>query len=366
MPYALYVHIPYCRSRCHYCNFYTAAVQGGVPQPYISALLRDFYRYAPKGPQGAPLPPKTVYFGGGTPSLLTPAQVDQLLTAFAPEPNTEITLEANPDTVTFETLAAWRKAGINRLSFGVQTANNASLARLGRPHTAGQAQTALQWAARAGFTNITGDIMMALPGYSQAEFDETLALLQQNGAVHISAYLLKIEPGTPFGASPPPNLPTEEQAADFYLYAVEALQKAGYAQYEISNFAQPGYEGRHNLAYWNCEDYLGLGPSAHSCLQNKRFSFAPGTGNFIDDTLAPQPQGVCNAEDYIMLQLRLTKGLALPRLRQRYGQSLTPQQTRFLQQLQQSGLAHQTGGAWALTPQGLLVQNAILARLFNL
>lgn len=362
MAYALYVHIPYCHSRCLYCNFHTAAC-GGVPDAYIDALLRSFYAFAPKTAGGHTKKPVTVYFGGGTPSLLLPAQVRRLLAAFMPLPGAEVTLEANPESATEEKLEGWLEAGVNRLSFGVQTANDVSLKRLGRLHTAKQASEALRAAQQTGFSNISGDIMLALPGYTQQEFDDTLELLAGNGASHISAYLLKIEEGTPFAAKPLAALPSPEQAADFYLYAVQKLCGAGFEQYEISNFAKKGLEGRHNLMYWDCNDYLGLGPAAHSCLGGVRFSFAPATEAFIKEEAAPQPEGECTATDYIMLQLRLAKGLAVQKLQDLYNYTLSHSQLLFLQRLCDEGLAEKTKEGWKLTPGGMLVQNTILAQL---
>ena len=239
MSLGLYLHIPYCFSKCRYCDFYSAPGQRGVPPEYPDALLRELHRFAPD----APLRPDTIYFGGGTPSLLTPDDVARLIEAAQPRPGAEITLEANPETVTEETLRGFRAAGVNRVSFGVQSARDSQLKTLGRPHTAKQARAAFAAAQRAGFTNISGDIMLALPHYTQAEFDETLELIENGGATHVSAYLLKIEPDSAFGRKPPEGLPTSDEAADFYLYAVEQLEHHGYQQYEMSNFARPGYEG---------------------------------------------------------------------------------------------------------------------------
>lgn len=364
MSYGLYVHIPYCHGRCRYCDFYTQAA-GEVPNEYIDALLRVFCELAPRREGGAPQRPDTVYFGGGTPSLLSGGQVAKLLEVFNPAQDAEVTLEANPESATEEKLAAWREAGVNRLSVGVQTANAQSLQILGRRHTAQQAREVMRAARRAGFENISGDIMMALPGYSRAEFDETLALLYDEGAAHISAYLLKIEDGTAFGSAPPQNLPDTEEAADFYLYAVEQLAAAGYAQYEISNFAKPGFESRHNLIYWNCGDYLGLGPAAHSCMGNKRFSFAADTDAFIGGQVRLRPEGDCTVEDYIMLRLRLNEGLQEAELERCWGVGLSKKQHNFLQVLVKQGLAHMVPGGLALTPRGMLVQNNILAQLLN-
>ncbi len=363
--YGVYIHIPYCKSRCRYCNFYVNTTRTGVPDEYIEKVISEFQRLAPKERDGTPKQPCTLYFGGGTPGLLTPGQVEYLIKAIRPVPQAEITLEANPEKSVLEKLEGWRKAGVNRISFGVQTANRESLRRLGRLHTPDDAAEAIRQAKQAGFDNISGDIMIALPRYSRDEFEETLALLAENGVTHISAYLLKVEEGTAFYKNPPEEIPTEEEAAEYYSYACQRLEQEGFYQYEISNFAKPGYEGKHNLLYWNCDDYLGLGPAAHSCMGGKRFSFAPDTKAFMADNSCTQPEGEAGAEDYIMLRLRLREGLAEKELLRRYGVALTKKQKLLLGQLQKAGLCEQTEEAWRLTPQGLLIQNAILGQLLT-
>ena len=359
MSLGLYLHIPYCFSKCRYCDFYSRPGERGVPDAYVDALLRELHRFAPD----SPLRPDTLYFGGGTPSLLTPAQAERLIRAADPVPGAEITLEANPETVTEESLRGFRAAGVNRISFGVQSARDTQLRTLGRPHSAKQARAAFAAARRAGFENISGDIMLALPHYTQAEFDETLELIEKGGATHISAYLLKIEPDSAFGKHPPEGLPTSDEAADFYLYAVEQLEHHGYHQYEISNFAKPGYEGRHNLIYWDCGDYLGLGPAAHSCMGGKRFCYAPDTAAFLQDAAAPIMDGSCGAEDYLILQLRLRKGLDLDAYKTLYGKQFSTAQLAFVQNCVRAGYATFDGRTLALTPAGLIVQNSILAQL---
>lgn len=359
MSLGLYLHIPYCFSKCRYCDFYSAPGARGVPREYLDALLRELRRFAPE----SPLRPDTVYFGGGTPSLLDARDVARLLDTAQPAPGAEITLEANPETVTAASLAAYRAAGINRISFGVQSARDSQLCTLGRPHTAAQAQAALAAARAVGFENISGDIMLALPHYTRAEFDETLELLETGGCTHISAYLLKIEPDSAFGRRPPEGLPTADEAAEFYLYAVEQLEARGYQQYEISNFARPGREGRHNLLYWNCEDYLGLGPAAHSCMGGRRFYYPADTEAFLRGDAAPIPDGGCGAEDYLILQLRLRRGLNLAAYRARGGQDFSARQLTFLHECVRHGYARFDGQTLALTPAGLIVQNSILAEL---
>lgn len=362
-PFGLYVHIPYCRSRCRYCDFYSS-VGDGVPEEYVSALLAAFPRFAPRDAAGRPLRPATLYLGGGTPSLLAPGQVESLIAAFDPQPGAEVTLEANPGGGAENRLTGYRAAGVNRLSLGVQTAREESLRLLGRPHTARDAARTLAAAEKAGFDSVSGDIMLALPGYTAAEFDDTLALLAAGGAGHVSAYLLKLEPGTPLAGDPPPGLPGPDETAEHYLHACEALEAAGYTQYEISNFARPGHESRHNLLYWECGDWLGLGPGAHSCLGGRRFSFAPDTPSFIKGPL-PREEGALDRDDYIMLRLRLAAGLSEDALRARFGAGLSPRQGALLADLEKAGLARATPAGWALTRRGMLVQNSVLARLLE-
>lgn len=353
--YGIYLHIPYCRARCRYCDFYTAPGARGVPREYVEALKRELRRPHPA--------PDTLYFGGGTPALLTPAQAAELIAAAGPRPGAEITLEANPDAVTPETLAGFRAAGVTRLSFGVQSARDSQLRTLGRLHTAAGAARALAWAREAGFPELCGDIMLALPGYTRAEFDETLALLAEGGCTHISAYLLKIEPGTAFAARPPAGLPDPDAAADFYLYAVDRLEAAGYRQYEISNFARPGHEGRHNLLYWNCRDYQGIGPAAHSCVGGVRRFWPGDTAGFIAGTVQEEEEGRCDAEDFLLMQLRLTHGLDMAEYQARGGAPFTAAQQTFLRQCQAHGYAVWDGRTLRLTPAGMVVQNAILEEL---
>ncbi len=353
--FGIYLHVPYCRSKCRYCDFYAAPGQRGVPEEYVAALLRELAKNSRR--------PDTLYFGGGTPGLLSPAQVAALIGAADPLPGAEITLEANPDTVTPEPLTGFAAAGVTRISFGVQSALDDQLRRLGRTHTAAQAARALEWAGAAGFQSVCGDIMLALPQYTNAEFDATLALLAGGGCTHISAYLLKIEPGTAFFRNPPPGLPDADAAADFYLYAVDRLEAAGYHQYEISNFCKPGYEGRHNLLYWNCQDYLGIGPAAHSCLEGVRRFWPNDTPAFIAGTLREEEEGVCNGEDFLMMQLRLCSGLDLEEYAARYGVRFTPRQQAFLDQCVAHGYARRQGSRLQLTPAGMVVQNAILTEL---
>lgn len=365
-PLGVYIHIPFCRQKCRYCDFYSLPCSdlpgdGCVPEEYIQALLTRLAGYQARPDWRRPA---TVYFGGGTPSLLRPEQAARLLRALDPLPAAEVTLEANPGTVDEKTLAAFRAAGVNRLSLGVQSASDDSLRRLGRLHTAADSRAALRAATAVGFDNISGDVMLALPNYTQKELRDTLDLLAGGGVSHISCYLLKLEAGTPFGRRPPDGLPDEDAAADFYLQCVEECARRGFAQYEISNFALPGRESRHNLCYWDCQDYLGLGPAAHSCLGGRRFFYPPDLQGFLAGA-APVADGGCTAQDYILLRLRLAAGLDLQELQKRFGGALSARQLAFWDSCVRGGLAKKQGAVLSLTPQGMLVQNSILARLLE-
>ena len=282
----LYIHIPFCRKKCNYCDFYSVGGVVAVPEEYISALKREIEKHQP-------FTCATVYFGGGTPSLLSSEQVEEILSWLDISPNAEITLEANPDTLTYEKLAGYRQAGVNRLSVGVQTVYNNSLQTLGRIHDAEKAALAFRWARQAGFENISGDVMIGLDNYSYEEMYATIDFLARRGATHISAYMLKIEEGTPFYYNTPKNLADEEQLADYYLACCEKMAELGYEQYEISNFCKPGYHSRHNTIYWKLEDYLGIGPGAHSCMNGNRFYYPRNLKDFVNGRALAPAGGNC-------------------------------------------------------------------------
>ena len=208
----LYIHIPFCIKKCNYCDFYSLGGNNAVSDEYVDAVLHEIRKYSD-------MQWKTVYFGGGTPSLLTPQQVGRILREISVLPDSEITLEANPETVALQILQGFRQTGVNRISFGVQTANRQSLKTLGRIHSNQKVTEAFENAKKAGFTNISGDVMLGLPDYTYEELDETVQLLSDLGATHISSYMLKIEQGTPFAKNTPANIPDDDKMSDFYLYA---------------------------------------------------------------------------------------------------------------------------------------------------
>ncbi len=351
----LYIHIPFCVKKCSYCDFYSKGGNTSVSDRYVDAVIREIKKY--KDIQW-----KTVYFGGGTPSLLTPQQVQWITESADIMENAEITLEANPETVDFEKLKGYREAGVNRLSFGVQTANQQSLVTLGRIHSIQKVIKAFEDAKKAGFVNISGDIMIGLPSYTNKELDDTVELLASLGATHISSYMLKIEEGTPFAVNTPQNLPDEDTMCDFYLHACEKIESMGYRQYEISNFSKAGYESQHNNIYWKLEDYVGIGPSAHSCLGGRRFYYPRDLHAFMTDPQTVQ-DGEVDIDEFIMLSLRLKKGLDLTVLKEKRGKELTALQYKKLQMLCKQGYITLENNTVSLTPKGFLMENAIACEI---
>ena len=365
-PVGLYLHLPFCRSRCGYCNFYSTTGLSRM-EDYTQALCRAIAAAPLEGREAA-----TLYFGGGTPSLLGERLVvllEAVRRRLPVRPDAEITLEANPCSVDAELLRQLRKGGFNRISFGWQAARDDHLALLGRRHTAAQGVAAVEAARQAGFQNLSVDFMLGTPGQTTAD---VTALCRSAAALdipHISAYLLKIEPGTPFAqAGMAAQCPDEDDQAELYLEVCRQLAALGYRHYEISNFARPGYESRHNSAYWQLQDYLGLGPAAYSCMEGRRFHFPADLEGFIAApdvwrTVEEDGQGG-DWEEYLMLALRLARGLDLAQAAQRYGID-TAGLARRAAPLVQQGLAVLEDGRLRLTDSGFLVSNSVICYLME-
>lgn len=355
----LYLHVPFCQSRCGYCDFYSTT-RLDQRERYVQALVG-----AIGAAPGAGRTVDTLYFGGGTPSLLG-GGILPLLEAVGRRytllPHAEITLEANPGTLTPPLLEQWRRAGVNRLSLGLQAGEDSALVALGRSHTLAQGIEAVEAAHAAGFQNLSVDIMLATPGQT---VDTALALARLAAGLpvtHISAYLLKIEEGTPFARrGMADHCPPTDLAADIYLAVCRQLEELGFAQYEISNFSKAGFHSRHNTRYWALEEYLGIGPSAHSFYGRRRSFFPPDLDGFLDagnPWLLLQDDGPGGGwEEALMLGLRRTQGVSLEG-------APNPQRLRALARpMAQAGLLTLDGHRLALTPQGMLVSNSILAAL---
>ena len=370
MSLGLYLHIPYCFSKCRYCDFYSAPGQRGVPPEYPDALLRELHRFAPD----APLRPDTIYFGGGTPSLLTPDDVARLMEAAQPRPGAEITLEANPESAgDWKALKALRKAGFNRLSLGMQSASDAELQHIGRVHTMAQVTAAVEAARKARFENLSLDLIYGLPGQSAEQWQENLSAAVSLAPEHLSCYGLKVEPGTPlYARQTEEDLPDDEAQADMYLYTVEYLAQNGYAQYEISNFARPGRESRHNLKYWTLQEYAGFGPGAHSDFGGVRYAYEKDLEGYIHGVKHHMPllseseriPPLDRDTEWLMLGLRTVQGLDPrefeTRFRRRFDCFLP-----FLAECSRAGYAVEEDGRWHLTPKGFLVSNRIIGGMLD-
>lgn len=349
----LYIHVPFCIRKCPYCDFYSVTATS-LADDYTAAVVRNI--------KAQNVSADTVYFGGGTPSILTAEQISTMLSAVSDiAPNAEITMECNPNSVSEKYLSEILSAGVNRISFGVQSLSDKELTALGRLHDAETAVKAINSAYKAGFRNISADFMLATAYQTPETLSETLEKLCALPLNHVSAYMLKIEEGTPYGKSDIIRklIPDEDETADMYLEAVHKLEESGFAQYEISNFAHKGYESRHNLKYWRCEEYFGIGPSAHSYIEGVRKACPPSVEDFIKSELQTENVTEKNGgetDEKIMLQLRLTQeGIPLS--------ALAHDKLPIVEQLKKHGLLRQNGERIMLTPSGCLVSNGIICEL---
>ena len=357
----IYIHVPFCGKKCSYCDFYSVCYTKQQTELYVDAVLRNISNYGSMDTVS-----ETIYFGGGTPSLLAPDQTERILSrireCFTVPENAEITMEANPATLTAERLSAYRNAGINRLSIGVQSMRDDELRYLGRLHTAERAEKAIYDAVNAGFGNISCDLMIALPYQTAEDIVYSIERLSELPIVHVSAYLLKIEKGTPFDCDDIiSSMPDEDKSAELYLTMCRELESRGFIQYEVSNFAVKGYESRHNCRYWKCQDYIGIGPSAHSCYNGKRFSVPRDLELFINSDVQPTEitdDSPCGFEEYAMLRLRLKEGLLL---------DLVPEHRsdieKKLPSLLKAGYIEYDGNTVSLTRKGFLMSNSVIEYL---
>ena len=371
----IYIHIPFCRSKCDYCDFYSLAGRDDRMDQYQKALLSHIKETAPLAQD---FPVDTIYIGGGTPSYYGAKRLKELLgvirNLYKVEKDAEVTVECNPDSVDVKSLKILRKAGVNRLSMGMQSANACELERIHRIHTPQQVNEAATAARKAGFTNLSLDLIYGLPGQTMDSWKDTvehaLSLIPQ----HLSCYGLKVEEGTPLAARVAQGevLPDDDQQADLYLWTVGRLERAGYPQYEISNFAKPGFASRHNLRYWLTQPYIGFGPGAHSDFGGRRYSFVRDLdayiqgvlqgGDIIDESEIIPKRDRCG--EYLMLRLRTVQGINEQEYRSTYFMDFAPLQAR-LEQFRTQGWAEQTDGRWHFTPKGFLLSNQLIGDLLE-
>ena len=400
----VYIHVPFCRKRCAYCAFYSNALNHRpVPPDYLHGLHRELAWWrthvADLVPDSKDQRVTSIFLGGGTPSLLEPADVgrllDELAGSFALAEDAEITLEANPDSLhTRERALDFRRAGINRLSLGVQSLDEGELRIMGRIHGPEQVHQACEAIHAAGFHSFSMDLIWGLPGQSLKGWLDVLQRACALGPDHLSAYSLTLEEGTPLAeavARGRLDLPSDEVTAAMFLEGHALLAGQGFSHYEISNYARKGHACRHNMGYWQQQDYLGLGPGAVSTLKNVRFSQPEDVGLWLErmtqGTILPETEVLSpstRTEELVMLSLRTARGLCLPRYRQACGRDFLEENRSLVQALLKNGLAalvrHDTKGDgdtdknslqnngsmyFALTPEGMLVSNDIISRFFS-
>ena len=368
-PLGLYLHIPFCKAKCAYCDFYSLPRGEEKMDDYAAALTAHLVETAP---MAAGHTVDTVYFGGGTPSYLGAERVMQLLQAvkkhYRVAKDAEITMEANPDSLfDWKELRALRRMGLNRISLGVQSSDDAMLRALGRIHSWRQVVDAVDTVRRAKIPDLSLDLIYGLPNQSLAQWEKTLADAVSLVPDHISCYGLKLEEGTPLWKRRDTlTLPDDDVQADMYLFAVEYLRKHGYEQYEISNFARPGHESRHNLKYWTLGEYAGFGPGAHSDFGGVRYAYVADLDLYLRGQLVLSESETITEEErereYIMLALRTTGGIDVRAFEYRFRHRFDVAE-QLLKGYEQHGLAKRTESGWRLTPQGFLVSNAIIASL---
>ena len=374
MPLGIYIHIPFCRSKCQYCDFYSLTTKDDkILDSYIDALTAHIKEAGALAPNHKV---DTIYFGGGTPSFFGADGMATLLTAirrhFDVVSDAEITFEANPDSVSAKLLRRLRAEGFNRVSLGIQTDNDEVLQKLGRPHNYAQAVTAVERIRKAGFRNLSLDLMYGLPGQTLESWEKTLRNVLTLNPDHISCYGLKVEERTPlYQYKDLCHLPDDDTQADMYLSAVDILRSRGYRQYEISNFAKKGLISQHNMKYWMGGEYLGFGPDASSDFGGKRFSFVRDLFGYIDGIktggqVLADMQEIPHREragEFLMTRLRTTVGILGEDYEKRFLLPFAPLEAALERCAQQRLAVKTSEGSWHLTPEGFLVSNSILSDL---
>lgn len=364
----LYVHIPFCRKKCSYCDFLSfAGCEASLVDEYVDALCREIHGYKSEN-----LTLSTLFFGGGTPSLLSLFQFEKILGAiresFALLPNAEITTEANPGTLDRDKLKGLYSLGINRLSIGLQSIHENELKILGRIHSYEDFLSSYRAAREVGFRNINVDLMYGIPEQTEESFAKTLDALISLSPEHISVYGLMLEEGTPLYESRESlALPTEDAECDMYYSACRRLAEAGYRHYEISNYAKEGFESRHNLIYWHTDSYIGVGAAAHSYFRGKRFCNTEQLSAYISNPIGKDKCEQIDAGgaeyEYAMLALRLSEGISLSEYERRFSRSFLSGREEKLAELSALGYLLLTHDRVFLTDKGMYVSNYILTEL---
>lgn len=362
-PIGLYIHVPFCEQKCPYCDFYSVKSTVDVLDTYTDVVCEAIKTYV----QSENILFDTVYFGGGTPSLLGSERLIKIMNVIKIHSviPCEVTLEINPASLSKLDFLKLKKVGFNRLSIGLQTALDDELKLLGRQHSAKDAANTIKLARQSGFSNISLDLIIAIPDQTIDSLKRSIDFCINQDIQHISAYLLKVEEGTQFYKNKLSlNLKTEDEEAEMYLFLVSELKKSGFNQYEISNFAKKGYTGKHNLKYWQAQEYLGIGPSAHSFVNGKRFFYPRSIKDFLSGNIKAIDDGVGGTiDEYLMLNLRLCEGLNNSKFKSRFGFNLPEIYFKRAKQFQKYGLTFVDNENIRLTPKGFLISNELISKM---
>lgn len=363
--FSLYIHIPFCKSKCPYCDFYSMTSNEREYDKYTDILIQKIKYW---GNQTNKIV-STVYFGGGTPSVLGAERFckiyNEIKNNFHFCKSVETTVEINPDTGKSIDFKMLRQCGINRISIGLQSAVDKEINILGRIHTPNDAKFTVERAKSAGIENISLDLMMGIPYQTEKSLKKSIDFCNECGVTHISSYILKVEKNTAFYKYKNQLfLPDEDKQADLYLYAVNYLDKLGFKQYEISNFAKKGFESKHNNNYWKCNEYIGIGPSAHSFFKGKRFYYGRSMNDFENNIIIDDGSGG-DEEEFIMLSLRLSNGLNLNEFEKKFNRPLPYGFINKANLYAKNGFMNICIDSISFTPKGFLVSNAIISDLLN-
>ena len=374
----IYVHIPFCIRKCNYCDFCSFPSGDEEKSAYVSALTKNIHELSDKFSDRIV---DSIFFGGGTPTCLNADQLCSILETikchYNVDPDAEITTECNPATADYTYMASLKSGGFNRLSLGVQSANDNELKLLGRLHNFSDFEKTYNSAIRSGFSNINLDIMFGIPDQTEASFENTLRKIISLSPTHISAYSLKIEPNTRFYKERASlTLPGEDSEYNMYKQAYDILGQNGYGHYEISNYAMAGFESKHNLKYWNCDDYIGFGISAHSCIGRNRYSTISSIDAYIGSILQNNYSDIYSleeslspesfSEEYIMMRMRLRDGLSKDEYYQKFSHPLNKKYIDRMSRFIKSGHIINSDNRYCFSLDGMYISNYILSEILDL
>lgn len=369
----IYIHIPFCKQKCNYCDFYSIKWDDESENKYIEAIINEIKSY--KDNLRGNYIADTIFFGGGTPTIIKTENLKRIIDCLSEvieiDNCSEISMEANPNTLTSEKLNLYKSIGINRLSIGIQSLNDEILKKIGRIHDSSEALEAIDRAKNTGFENINADVMFNIPGQTGYDIEDTVTKIIDRGVKHISFYSLKLEKGTPMYSMEKNNkiiMPDEEVEREMYYAGRNIMEKNNLFQYEISNFAEKGFECRHNLKYWNQEEYIGLGPSAHSFLNNTRYSNPSDLKMYCENSMSDKFERIIQEEldkddlmfEYIMLRLRLTEGLNIKEFNNKFSQDFIEMYKLQIDYLIKNNLLELKNDFVRLTKKGLDISNYVI------